>query len=84
MYAEINQNVVVNLFTPPEGFGIEDCFHPSLLFNFIDIGDNENGVSVGDVYDPTEETFSTPEEVVEEVVAEEPAAEPVAEEPVAP
>lgn len=76
MYAEINkENVVVSLFTPPEGFGIEDCFHPSLMFYFIDIGENEDDVSVDDVYDSTEETFSTPE--VEEPVAEE--AEPASE-----
>ena len=68
MYAEINENVVVSLFTPPDGLSIEDCFHPSLMFYFIDIGDNENGVSVGDVYDPVEETFSTPQVVIDEPV----------------
>lgn len=80
MYAEINGNVVVNIFTPPDGFAIEDCFHPSLMFNFIDIGENENSVAVGWTYDPAEETFSAP---VEEVVEQETVAEePVAEEPV--
>lgn len=52
MYAEINkENVVVSLFSPPEGFTIEECFHPSLMFYFIDIGENEDGVQVGWVYD---------------------------------
>lgn len=84
MYAEINkENVVVSLFTPPEGFTIKDCFHPSLMLYFIDIGENEDGVQVGWVYDG--ETFAAPvEEVAEEPAAEEPVAEePVAEEPVA-
>lgn len=72
MYAEINkENVVVSLFTPPEGFAIEDCFHPSLMFYFIDIGENEDGVQVGWLYDG--ESFSAPVEEVEEPVAEEPA-----------
>ena len=66
MYAEINkENVVISLFTPSEGFAIEDCFHPSLLFYFIDIGENEEGVQVGWIYEG--EAFAAPvEEVVEE------------------
>ncbi len=75
MYAEINkQNVVVRLFTPPEGFTIEECFHRSLMFYFIDIDENENGIQVGWIYDG--ESFVAPvEEVVDAPAAEEPVAE---------
>lgn len=31
-YARFHDNTIVEVFTPPEGFTIEQCFHPSVLF----------------------------------------------------
>jgi hypothetical protein len=34
-YARVSdQNIVIEVFTPPSGFGIADCFYPSIAQEF--------------------------------------------------
>jgi len=60
-YAEINNNVVVQLVEVIEGKSIEDYFHPSLLHNFISLGNNPENVGKGFIYEPITGVFSAPE-----------------------
>lgn len=69
-YAEITDNIVLDLFIPPEGFELKDCFHESLLHRFIELGEDVF-VFPGYTYDPMTGEFAPP--------AEEPAPEAPAE-----
>lgn len=68
-YAEINENVVVGIFFPPEGFELEDCFHESLLHRFVEVED-ENIVHAGYIYDSESGEFTAPPEPEVEAEAE--------------
>lgn len=39
-FARIENNVAVEIFTPPEGFAIGDCFHPDIAAKFSQVPDN--------------------------------------------
>jgi hypothetical protein len=60
-YAEIQDNVVINIFFPPQGFELEDCFHASLLHRFVEVED-ENIIFAGYIYDPATGEFTAPTE----------------------
>ena len=66
MKARIQNNKVVEILVPIAGYRIEDCFHPDILAQCVDVTD---GMQVGDVYTPP-----VVEEVVEETPPEEPSA----------
>jgi len=38
-YARIIDEVAIETFMPPEGTPIEDCFHPSLVAEFVQVPD---------------------------------------------
>ena len=61
IYAEISNNVVVQLIEVKDGKSIQDYFHSSLLDNFISLGDNTDNVYKGCIYDPVEGIFTRPE-----------------------
>ncbi len=65
MKARIQNNIVAEILTPIDGHAIEDCFHPSILAQCVDV---TTGMKVGDVYPPVVETPVVVEEptVVEE------------------
>lgn len=65
MKARIQNNIVVEILVPVAGYRIEDCFHPDILAQCVDVTD---GMQVGDTYPPVVE------EVVEETPPEEPSA----------
>ena len=65
MKARIQNNKVVEILVPIAGYRIEDCFHPDILAQCVDVTD---GMQVGDTYPPVVE------EVVEETPPEEPSA----------
>lgn len=73
-YAEISNNTVIELFIPPQGFELKDCFHESLLHRFIEL-EEDVFVFPGYIYDPMTGEFAPPPEPK----AEEPAPEPTAE-----
>ena len=57
MKARIQNGVVVEILTPISGFTIEQCFHPEILAQCVDLFE---GIKVGDVYPPiVEETTTT-------------------------
>jgi hypothetical protein len=66
MKARIQNNTVVEILAPIAGFTIDQCFHPDLLAQCVDVTE---GMQVGDVYTPP-----VVEEVVEETPPEEPSA----------
>lgn len=40
-YARLNEeNVVLEIYIPPEGFTINECFHPLIAEQFIQVPDN--------------------------------------------
>lgn len=65
MKARIVNGVVAEILVPIANFSIEDCFHPDILAQCVDVTD---GMQVGDTYPPVVE------EVVEETPPEEPSA----------
>jgi len=56
MYARINNGVVVELFTPPSGFTLAECFHPDVVAQFVAVGSAT--VAVGYLYSGG--TFTAP------------------------
>lgn len=38
-HARVGDGQVVEVFTVPEGFKIEDCFHPAVSEQFVSCGD---------------------------------------------
>ncbi|MGC9271934.1 hypothetical protein [Acidiphilium sp.] len=48
MYALINNGVVTELFTPPSGFTLAECFHPDVAAQFVAVGSAT--VAVGYLY----------------------------------
>lgn len=32
-----SDNVVIETFVPPEGFGLADCFHPDIASQFVEV-----------------------------------------------
>lgn len=68
-YAEINDNVVIAIFFPPQGFELEDCFHASLLHRFVKVKD-DNIIFAGYIYDPVSGEFTAPPEPEVEPEAE--------------
>jgi hypothetical protein len=69
-YARIVSNSVQEVFTPPDGFTIEECFHPDVVKLFEPVPDE---VDVGWLKNP-DGTFSAPPVV--EPPAPEPSPEP--------
>lgn len=50
-YARIlSNNTVIETFTPPTGFSLADCFHPSIASQFVEVSDGveANWVKQGD------------------------------------
>ncbi len=39
-YARVVDNVAVEVFTPPEGVAIEECFHPDIVVQFMAVPDD--------------------------------------------
>ena len=54
-YARIQDNTVVEIVKPVEGFSIQQCFHPDLLKNIIPCSDD---VQSGWAYKPETGQFS--------------------------
>ena len=69
MKARIVNGTVAEILVPIAGFRIEDCFHPDILAQCVDVTE---GMQVGDAYPPATEEVVT--EVVEETPPEEPSA----------
>jgi hypothetical protein len=38
-YARFDNNLVLEVFTPPEGFTLSECFHPAIAVQFISVPD---------------------------------------------
>ncbi len=57
IYARIQDGIVMELFTPPEGFGIADCFVPELAATFVEVPEGVE-VEQGWTFDGT--TFAAP------------------------
>lgn len=53
-YALIENNQVKDIFVEPEGFSIEECFHPDIVSLYIPCPDN---IIEGDLYDPEIQKF---------------------------
>ena len=34
-YGRFHEGVLIEIFTPPEGFSIEECFHASVAFELV-------------------------------------------------
>ena len=64
MKARIQNGFVVEILTPIASFTIDQCFHPDIIAQCVDVTE---GMKVGDVYPA----------VVEEVVVEAPVETPV-------
>lgn len=50
-YARISSNnTVIETFTPPTGFSVADCFHPSIASQFVEVPDavEANWIKQGD------------------------------------
>lgn len=60
-YARIENNLVVELFFPPQGFALEDCFHANILNTFVEVP-MEEVVLPGYSYNPADGTFTQPVE----------------------
>jgi len=69
MKARIVNGTVAEILTPIAGYRIEDCFHPDILSQCVDVTE---GMQVGDAYPPAVEEVVT--EVGEETPPEEPSA----------
>jgi len=39
-YARFNGTTAIEIFTPPEGFSINDCFHPDVVAQFEPVADD--------------------------------------------
>ena len=52
-FARFIDNTAVEVFTPPDGFGISDCFHPTVAGQFEPVADD---VDVGYTKPVVEET----------------------------
>lgn len=72
-YARFVDNVAVELLTLPEGFNIQQCFHPDIVYQFEAVSDD---VTVG-----YEKPAIVHEEVIEEIIISE---DPVVDETVTP
>lgn len=58
-FARFIDNTAVEVFTPPSGFGISDCFHPSVANQFEPVADD---VDVGYTKPVVEAVVETPVE----------------------
>jgi hypothetical protein len=47
VYARIENNRIIELFDPPEGFTIDDCHHPDIAKQFIDVSHHNPIPNVG-------------------------------------
>lgn len=76
-YGRFVGNVLAEVFTPPEGFTIEQCFHSSLVFEEISSDALPGWVRTenGQLVDPLAVPASTTEDAE---TVEEPALEPEA------
>jgi len=70
MLARIIDGVIVEVLQPIAGFSIDQCFHPSVLAQCVDVGDAQ----VGDPWPPAIVEPEAPAETPAEAPAEEPAA----------
>lgn len=57
-YGRISNNIVMQIITPPPGFALEDCIHPSLAGRYTAIPD---GVDIGAIYDADAGTYTNPD-----------------------
>ena len=55
MKARIIDGVVAEILVPVSGFTVEQCFHPDILAQCVDVPDS---MQVGDVYPPVVEETS--------------------------
>lgn len=62
IYAHISNGVVAELFTPPAGFTLAQCFTPAVAANFVDVTNNTPAVQAGDIVTQTNgvTTFAAP------------------------
>jgi hypothetical protein len=53
-YARIVKNTVAEVFTPPEGFTLIDCFHSTLIAQFVVANDDveQNWTYIDGVFSP--------------------------------
>lgn len=59
IYARIVGGVVQDVITPPPGFELSDCLHPSLVHLYVPIPD---GVVAGATYDASAQVYTNPVE----------------------
>lgn len=57
-YARLTDNTVAEVITPPVGFALANCVHPSLIDRYTAIPD---GVEVGATYDADAGTYTNPD-----------------------
>jgi hypothetical protein len=69
-YARIVDEIAIETFEPPEGVQIEDCFHPSLVAQFVQVPDEVVANSVRN----EDGTWTLP--VVEDIVTPVPEGPP--------
>lgn len=50
-YARVEEDVAVEIFIPPDGFLLEDCFHPDVAALFQEVPD---GTMVNSTWNGTE------------------------------
>lgn len=72
-YARIQDNTVVEIVKPVDGFSIQQCFHPDLLKSIFSCPDN---VQVGWSYDADTGAFTAPSEPEVPVEPEAPVEPP--------
>lgn len=39
-YGRLENNIVLEVFTPPEGFTLAECFHPVIVAQFVEVPQN--------------------------------------------
>jgi hypothetical protein len=59
MKARIQNGFVVEILTPVSGFTVDQCFHPDIIAQCVDVSE---GMKVGDVYPPVVEETPAVEE----------------------
>lgn len=77
MYARIENNVIVEILKPLNGFKIEDCFHPEILKNTVQVPEN---AQLGDLYgvevvEDIDNSAEASDVVVDESVVSEPSVD---------
>lgn len=57
MRVRIKDGIVIEILQPISGFALEDCFHPDLLLNTVEV---DSDVTIGSPWPPIDQITESP------------------------